>query len=89
MGVNRGSRDTNVYGCVLPPLPSPPLPSQGVAALPTDNDSLFHWNAKIEGLGGTPWEGESRKAIIASDEKVKRNPNPGVQEVVELVSLVA
>jgi len=30
---------------------------QGITALPTDSNNLFQWSAKVEGLGGTVWEG--------------------------------
>ena len=30
---------------------------QGITAMPTNNDNLLHWTAKLAGLGSTVWEG--------------------------------
>lgn len=30
---------------------------QGITAMPANNDNLFHWTAKLAGLGSTIWEG--------------------------------
>lgn len=31
--------------------------AQGVTAYPHSEEDMFHWTARIEGLGGTDWEG--------------------------------